>query len=100
MILLFITNAFVILGIYNAFSPGNIFGFVREKILSMNDSTPEKLERAIWIMKPIFGCFVCMPSIWGTIGYLGFAETEWHLFPIYVFALSGFMYLIKLQYFE
>lgn len=92
---IFISNALFILGVYNAFSPGQIFGWVRKLVLS-----GKNVELAIEITKPIYGCFVCMPSVWGTIGYLCFAPYPWYYFPVYVFALSGFMFLIKLHFYE
>lgn len=93
---IFIVNALVILGIYNAFSPGQAFGFIRKFILHNAGNA----EIAIEITKPIYGCFVCMPSLWGTAAYLLYSPYPWYYFPIYVFALSGFMFLIKLYFYE
>ena len=94
-ILFILSNAFFILGIYHAFSEGQIFGGFRRWFIRSGD-----VEFRITVLKPFIGCFVCMPSIWGTAAFLLFTPYDWFYFPIYVFMLSGLMYLIKLTFFE
>lgn len=94
LILTFLVNALFILGVYYSFSKNQIFGGVREYFLMKNPMfwTP--------ILKPFILCFVCMSSVWGTIGYILFLDYPiWYL-PIYVFSLCGFMFLIKLYFYE
>lgn len=95
LIITFLTNALVIMGIYHAFSDGQILGKVRKWLLTIGNP-----ERTIFCLKPIFLCFVCMPTVWGTIGYLVYLDFSIFHLPIYVLALSGFMFLIKLYFYE
>ncbi len=102
IIFLFIANVLFILGLYNAFRDGQIFGRVHAwlKVAGVNVIDGDAIERRLMILKPLIGCFVCMPSVWGTLAFLVFTDFEWYYFPIYVLCLSGFMYIIKLKFFE
>lgn len=102
IIFIFIANALFILGLYNAFREGQIFGGVHSwlKVVGVNVIDGDAIERRLIWLKPFISCFVCMPTIWGELAYFIFAPYEWYYFPIYVLCLSGFMYLIKLKFFE
>lgn len=33
-----------------------------------------------WLYKPVFGCVICMSSVWGTIGYLAIGGVVTNLY--------------------
>lgn len=74
----------IIFGIWNAGSPGMILQHV-DSYLSA--SLPEL------IYKPLIGCVICMPSLWGSAYYFTFVNLDWGVL-LFVPALSGFNYLL------
>lgn len=84
----FLINALFIFGVFFSFQHGQIFGKPGDWI-SMKIPT---------ISKPLFNCYLCMPSIWGSLGYWLYVGDQIDGWIIYVFSLTGFMYIIKLNF--
>ncbi len=81
---------FVIVGIWNAFAPGMILGWLGDFL--------EKHVNAHFL-KPIFTCTCCMPSVWGTaIWFLTGGDV--YFWPIFVIALSGLMKFIPISFLQ
>ena len=74
-------NALIILGIRYCTLEGEIFGIIR------------RVPVIKFISNPIYGCVVCMSSVWG-ISYWYYAELSYQ--PIeYIISLAGLMYAIS-----
>jgi hypothetical protein len=74
----FICSLFIF-GVWNAFNPG----FVFEKIDAYLDS---RLPQFLY--KPLLGCVICMPSLYGTAYYLIFIDQDFG-FLVFFPAVSG-----------
>ena len=73
-----------IFGLWNSFNPSMIFS-----------KFDMPLEKALgWFYKPLIGCSICMPSIWGTAYYFIFVGANPLQWIVFVFALSGFNYFV------
>lgn len=98
----FLVNALVIMGVYNVFREGQLLWPIHNWLIN-RAKTPKGKEKNKEILMPFIRCFVCMPSIWGSAFYLymmfELGLSFWGL-PVYVLALSGFMYMVKIQFFE
>lgn len=82
-ILLLILNELLIIGIWYAFSPGEIFG-------KLGDYMEERVGE-FW-MKPIAYCIMCMSSVYGTLVFWLTHEpnqTNLIVWPLYICALCG-----------
>ncbi len=121
---LFLINLLCIWAIFASFREGMIFGWLREwiedrlksfylakvsvkysyqdlgigEIIRMAEEKAE--EKVDYYLKPVFGCPVCMPSLWASPVYLiaslsGFISYPWYLFPIYVLSMVGLNYLLS-----
>jgi len=80
----------VIIAIWNAFAPGNIFGWLGDRLESRY---PE------FVLKPVFLCLCCMASLWGSAVwfYTGGDLLQW---PLYVLALSGALKLLPMSFIQ
>lgn len=77
-----------IFGVWNAFAPGMIFGWLGDVL---ENRLPE------YAQKPLYTCPACMASIWGTAlwFYFGGDLTMW---PVFVLALSGFNRIVSANF--
>ena len=91
MITLFIVNLLVIWGLNFAFEVGNIFGFVKGWY-HKNFMMLEQNTFAEFLEKPLFGCVMCMSSVWSipfyTWAYINWDWSLWY-WPIWVLCLTG-----------
>jgi hypothetical protein len=81
---------FIIVGVWNAFAPGMIFGWLGDF-----------LEKHIHehFLKPVFTCPCCMASVWGTtIWFLTGGDV--YYWPFFVIALSGLMKFIPISFLQ
>jgi hypothetical protein len=72
-----------IIGLWFAFSPGEIFGDVADYL---------EILLPKFLQKPIFSCYLCMSSVYGSLFFwLTHDLTNWHLilWPFYICALTG-----------
>ncbi len=84
-----VIGTLIIVGIWNAFNPGMIFGGLRRWII---------FALPIWITKPLFDCPPCMASTWGTlVWFLTGGDVSWQ-WSLYVVALSGLCKLVVIQF--
>lgn len=83
-------GALIILGVWNAFSPDMIFGFI-------GDWLEKRLPKKV--LMPLFTCVLCMPSVWGSAVWF-LTGGDWFYWPFYVIALSGFMKMIPMSFIE
>ena len=93
---IFLINSLVIYGVFASTGEGMILGFV-QRWTTYNIYLPPiksgEKEIAFWT-KPLWNCPACMASVYGTAGFY-FTDLSWWWLPVYVFALSGFCYLIS-----
>lgn len=101
MIQVFLITSLFIFGLKASLQEGMIF----EKIGHLLDDFFYAKQRRFAIARPLYDCVACMASVYGTISYW------WVLYPynessfvvytlnwiIWVFALSGFNYIISKQ---
>jgi hypothetical protein len=100
MIYLLLINSFAIFGVYASTRDGMILEFVNNfatkwicKAFFRFYKDPEIVsKKATFILKPLFDCPPCMASIWGLPFALLHPLSIWPL--VYLFALSGFNYVI------
>lgn len=83
-------GALIIIGVWNAFGKDQILGPLGDW---MEDRLPEK------VLKPIFLCILCMPSVWGSAVWF-LTGGDGFYWPFYVIALSGLMKLIPVSLLE
>lgn len=81
-------GALVIVGVWNAFSAGMIFGWLRAKMRSWPKA----------FLMPLFDCPMCMASVWGSIVWFATDGTLDRWWLIYVVALSGLCKLVSIQW--
>jgi hypothetical protein len=74
----------IIFGVWNAGNPGFLLEHVHDYFSA---SLPEL------IYKPLIGCVICMPSLWGSAYYITVLGLDWGVL-LFVPALSGFNYLV------
>ena len=92
MIQTFIITSLFIYGIHATTRHGMIFGFVSEWFDRKIILGHIKYNK---IAKVLIDCTPCMASLYGTISFIFFSPTEWIYFPIWVFCLCGFNYIIN-----
>lgn len=89
---LLIINSFFIFGLNYALQPGAIAGF----IATWYDRHTITKPFFQWLRSPLFGCVVCMASIWGGTFYFLFSPTySIQSVCVYIVALSGLNRLLK-----
>ena len=49
----------------------------------------------MFILKPLYDCTPCMASFWGTISFVIYDKMDYIYLPVWVFALSGFNYILN-----
>jgi len=52
-------------------------------------------ESVDYWLKPFYKCAICMPSIWGSAGFLIFVDQPLYFWPIYVISMVGANYIIS-----
>lgn len=92
-----VLNALWIIGVWNAFLPGQILGELGD-FMAGNTKVIPPIERNLptWFTKPLFECPMCCASFHGALWWLLFQPVPWYLLPIYVVCLSGFMKIISI----
>ena len=92
MIQTFLTTSLFIYGIHATTRGGMIFGFVSKwfdnKVLIGHVCYH-------YIAKVLIDCTPCMASLYGTISFILFRPTYLIYYPIWVFCLAGFNYIIN-----
>lgn len=115
---LFLINLLCLWAVYASFKPGMIFGDIREWIegklrggviiwlIRRKDYTsisePREIaeEKVDYWLKPVWGCPVCMPTVWAAPVYLiasftGLIGYPWYLFIIYHLSMVGLNYIVS-----
>ena len=96
MITLFAVNLLLIWGLHYAFDIGNIFGFVKD--VYYRKFMVDESKIATWIEKPLFGCKMCMSSVWSvpvyTWGVVNW-DWAWWYWPVWVLCLTGASYVLS-----
>ena len=90
---IFFINSLVIYGVFASTGEDMILGFV-QKVSKIPDTVGGYNDINQWWTKPLWNCPACMASVYGTAGFY-FTDLSWWWLPVYVFALSGFNYLIS-----
>lgn len=92
VIVLGFLNALWIVGVFYAFTPGQILGEVGD-FLGGNYKVSPPLESHApdWFTKPLFMCPRCMASVHGALWWICFSMGPWYILPFYVVCLSGLM---------
>ena len=127
-ILALIINGLIIIGVHRSTRDGMIFGFVERWWVRENPEYKTWLKKfgetpiddeGIWefaetkpdqycvsfVGHPLTECPVCMPSVWGALGFAGFylpfipIEYAWAAVP-YVLALCGLMWISRSLWME
>lgn len=83
---IWLINNLCLWAVFASFKEGMIFGKLGEWI--------EKKLGEYW-SKPLIGCPVCMPSIYGSIGFLIFITNPLYIWPVYVVTMVGANYIIS-----
>lgn len=55
----------------------------------------KKTDSVDYWLKPFYKCAICMPSIWGSAGFLIFVDQPLYFWPIYVISMVGANYIIS-----
>lgn len=79
LVFVFIQGLFIN-GVYNCFKKDMVFYPLAEYL--------QRVIKNEWILKPVFGCLMCMSSLWGTVSY-------W----LSVYPLFGITKIVVLFYF-
>ena len=94
MITLFFINLLIIWGLHFSFQAGNVFAWFPEWYLKLTI----KLSFLSWFEKPLYGCRMCMSSIWSIPVYAwAVYEWDWSLWywPVWVLCLTGASYILS-----
>jgi hypothetical protein len=83
---IWLINNLCLWAVYASFKPGMIFGDLGEKI--------EERVGEYWY-KPLFGCPVCMPTVWAIPVYFILLPAEWYYFIFYHLTMVGFNYIVS-----
>ena len=85
-VMLIIIGSLVCWGVYGLFLEGNLLFKVRQII---------EPWLPMMIRNPLYECYACMASIWGTVTWVVMGQPmNWHLI-IYLLALSGLNRIIR-----
>ncbi len=93
---LVVVTSFKIIFIYTAMKEGMIFHFIPRLFEHLWAALPAKnwaLTLACYARKPLYGCPVCMASIWGTLFTLSKFSLTWD-YLLFLFAIGGCNYII------
>lgn len=92
MIELLVVNAFFVIGMHFAFSPGNVFHFINEGYTNM--AVASKIPNVLLpLKKPLFQCAPCMSSVWGILFWT--TGDSWYYYPIWVGCVCGIVVVIQ-----
>lgn len=90
-------NALFVVGVWNAFLPGQIMGPIGDWMAGNSKSMPPlKGHFPDWINKPLFMCPPCMSSIHGVTWWIVFQMGPWYFIPVYVVCLSGLLKCVSI----
>ena len=92
MILHFIITVLVIYGVHASTREGMIFEGLYMRVLFLVSRWTKRPEK---VLKPLFDCTPCMASFYGTISFVVYGNMPFIAWPIWVFALSGFNYILN-----
>lgn len=82
--------ALIVIGVWNAFGKGMIFGWLGDWFEAhVNEH----------LLKPIFLCPCCMASVWGSLVWF-LTGGDLYYWPFFVIALSGFLKFIPISYLQ
>lgn len=92
-----VLNALEVIGVWNAFLPGQIMGWLGDKMAG-NTKVMPPIDRTVpdWITKPLFECPMCCASVHGIAWWAIFHHIPLVLLPVYIVCLSGTLKLIAI----
>lgn len=90
-------NILWIVGVWNAFLPGQILSPIGD-LLSGNNKAPIPFDGMApeWVTKPLYECPMCCASVHGTLWWFVFGMGSVWFWPVYVVCLSGAMKIIAI----
>lgn len=91
---IWLINSLIIWGVYASFKPDMIFEKLDRKLRAFLYWKTRNIDRVDYWLKPFYKCPICMPSIWGSIGFFLFTPASITIWPFYIVSMVGFNYIL------